>query len=112
MKDNINLFMIEVKNDKEAFITIDGQKLYGLQDLLIWLYNTEENNFLYHKNHFYDWIYNSLGERELAEEIKNANSREEVIKILEKYIKINEIYVKKKYKKEEAELEFIKKFEI
>ncbi|MGC9132939.1 MAG: hypothetical protein ACP5GJ_00855 [Nanopusillaceae archaeon] len=106
--------MIEVKNDKEVFITIDGQKLYGLYDLLIWLYNADENNFLYHQKggHFYNWIYNSLEEKDVAEEIKNINSREEMIEIIERYLRGYELYVKKKYKKEEAEIEFIKRFEL
>ncbi|BFI73429.1 hypothetical protein YN1_4160 [Nanoarchaeota archaeon] len=104
--------MIEVKNEKEAFVTIDGQKLYSLQDLLIWLYNTDEEKFSYHKDHFYNWIYNSLEEKELAEKIKNVKNKEEMINVIEKYIKTYEIYVKKKYNKEEAEIEFIKRFEI
>jgi hypothetical protein len=106
--------MIEVKSDKEAFITIDGQKLYGLHDLLIWLYNTNENNFLYHQKegHFYNWINNSLGEKDLAEEIKSINNREEMIGIIERFLKSYELYVKKRYKKEEAEIEFIKRFEL
>ncbi|MDT7890642.1 MAG: hypothetical protein RQ869_01055 [Candidatus Nanopusillus sp.] len=100
--------MIEVDNEKEAFITIDGQKLYGLQDLLIWLYNADQDKFNYHKDHFLEWIKNALKEEVLYEKIKEAKDKDEYIKIIGNFLKAHEIYVKKKLSKEEAEVKFSK----
>jgi hypothetical protein len=100
--------MIEVDNEKEAFITIDGQKLYGLQDLLIWLYNSDQDKFNYHKDHFLEWIKNALKEEVLYEKIKEAKDKDEYIKIIGNFLKAHEIYVKKKLSKEEAEVKFSK----
>ncbi len=100
--------MIEVDNEKEAFITIDGQKLYGLQDLLIWLYNADYDKFNYHRDHFPEWIKNVLKEEVLYEKIKEAKDKDEYIKIIGNFLKTHEIYVKKKLSKEEAEVKFSK----
>jgi len=100
--------MIEVDDEKQAFITIDGQKLYGLQDLLIWLYNADQEKFNYHKNHFPEWIKNSLKEESLYEKIKEAKDKDEYIKIIGNFLKAHEIYIKKKISKEEAEVKFSK----
>jgi len=100
--------MIEVDNEKEAFITIDGQKLYGLQDLLIWLYNADQDKFNYHKDHFLEWIKNALKEEVLYEKIIEVKDKDEYIKIIGNFLKAHEIYVKKKLSKEEAEVKFSK----
>ncbi|MGC9079516.1 MAG: hypothetical protein ACP5G1_02140 [Nanopusillaceae archaeon] len=106
--------MIVVSNEKEAFITVDGQKLYGLQDLLLWIYNSSKDDFYYHfaGKHFSNWIRESLKEERLAKRIEEAKNKEEVIKILEEYLKNYEKYNKRKYRREEAEIEFIKNFEL
>ncbi len=104
--------MMEIKRESEAFVTVDGLKLYNLLDLLIWLYNTKEENFKYHvekENHFYTWIYNSLEEKELAEKIKDIKDRIEMIKIIEEYMKKFE-KIDIKIDKEIAESEFIKEY--
>ena len=100
--------MIEVDNEKEAFITIDGQKLYGLQDLLIWLYNADYDKFNYHKDHFPEWIKNALKEEVLYEKIMETKDKDEYIKIIGNFLKAHEVHVKKKLSKEEAEIKFSK----
>ncbi|MEM1804605.1 MAG: hypothetical protein QXI77_01250 [Nanopusillaceae archaeon] len=79
-----------VKKEDEAFITVDGQKLYTLQDLILWLMTCSDESFRYHvnekSNHFVDWIKNSIGSKILAEEIKKVYKKEEMIKILENFI--------------------------
>ncbi|MEM1634436.1 MAG: hypothetical protein QXR54_00570 [Nanopusillaceae archaeon] len=79
-----------VKKEEEAFITVDGQKLYTLQDLILWLMTCSDESFKYHvnekSNHFVDWIKNSIGSKVLAEKIKRVYRREEMIKILESFI--------------------------
>ena len=88
-----------VDKEEEAFITIDGRKLYTLQDLLIWLYMAPEKDFRYHvnerENHFVDWIKNSLGIEELALRIKEVKNRDEMINIIKKYLegKVEEIEI-------------------
>ncbi|MEM0379161.1 MAG: hypothetical protein QW038_00360 [Nanopusillaceae archaeon] len=79
-----------VKREEEAFITVDGQKLYTIQDLILWLIGCSEASFRYHvnekANHFFDWIKNSIGSEALANRIKNIKNKEEMIRILENFI--------------------------
>lgn len=75
-----------VEKLEEYFITIDGKHIYSLADLLVWLYNTEEKNFQYHKTHLSDWLKFSLKEEELSKKILECNNKEEFIRILEDYI--------------------------
>ncbi|BBL45260.1 hypothetical protein MJ1_0085 [Nanobdella aerobiophila] len=102
--------MIKIERENESFTTLDGQKLYGIQDLIIWLYNCSDYDFKYHNDRkdFYNWIYYSLNERDLAEKIININNKIDLIKILDDFMKSLEIYNKKKISDEEAEVEFIK----
>lgn len=100
-----------IENQNEYFITVDGQKLYGLQDLVIWLYNCSDKDFEYHVkngNHFYDWIKLSLKEEELAEKIKDVKDRRTMIKILEDYL--NKKFKFEKEDEDEYLASFINKY--
>lgn len=98
-------------NPDEYFVTIDGQKLYSIQDLIIWLYNCSDKDFEYHisnDNHFYNWIKMSLKEDELAEKIKNIKDRKAMIKVLEEFL--NKDYKFQKEDKEDYMASFIDKY--
>lgn len=79
-----------VDSEERAFVTSDGQKLYSLYDLYIWLNICSEEAFKAHanekKNDFYLWIKDSLNLDDLAEEIKDIKDKEKFKSIIEKYI--------------------------
>lgn len=100
-----------IEDEKEFFVTIDGQKLYSIQDLIIWLYNCSDESFHYHidkENHFYYWIKYALKEDELAEKIKDVKDKKELINILEEFE--NKNYKFKKEDKDEYMAKFIKEY--
>ncbi|RIB35581.1 MAG: hypothetical protein BXU00_00545 [Candidatus Nanoclepta minutus] len=79
-----------VEREEEAFITVDGRKLYTLQDFLIWLNTCSEEKFRYHvnerENHFVNWIRYSLKLEELAREIENVRDKNRMVDIVSRYI--------------------------
>ena len=97
-----------------AFITKNGQKLYSIVDLLLWLYSCSDDDFRYHinekENHFYTWIRDAIKDLDLAEKIKNVKTKEEMISILKKKIFGNKITKIEKEGETEVLLEFIKTF--
>jgi len=105
---------MKVVEDSMAFVTKDGQKLYSLIDLLVWLLSCDESSFRYHvngeANHFYNWINDVLGYKDLASNIKNVTDKEEMIKILKKYIFSQNANKLRKEGETEVLLEFVKIF--
>jgi len=84
-----------VEREEEAFVTVDGRKLYTLQDLVIWLLTCSEDSFKYHvndkENHLALWIKNSLGLEELAKEIEGIVDRNKIIEIIKRYLEEEEL---------------------
>lgn len=100
---------MKIVSEDKAFITKDNYKLYTLQDLIIWLYNTDENTFRFHvndkENHIYNWIKDVFGLNDLAEKIKNSKDRFEIINKIEEYL--SKLDYEKYKDKEEAIYSFI-----
>jgi len=84
-----------VEREEEAFVTVDGRKLYTLQDLVIWLTSCSEDSFKHHvnnkENHLAIWIKSSLGLEELAKEIENVEDRNKIIEIIKRYLEGEEL---------------------
>jgi len=105
---------MKIVDENLAFITKDGQKLYSIVDLLLWLYFCNDEYFKYHvnenENHFYNWIKDVMGDKILAEKLRNVKDKEEMIRILKKYIfDIKNIKVEKE-SEIEVLLDFVKTF--
>jgi len=84
-----------IEREDEAFITVDGRKLYTLQDLLIWLISCSEDSFRYHvndrENHLVPWIKYSLKFEELAKEIEGIIDRNKIIEIIKRHLDEEEL---------------------
>jgi len=84
-----------VEREEEAFITVDGRRLYTLQDLLIWLLSCSEDSFRYHvnerENHLIPWIKYSLKLDELAKEMEGIIDRNKIIGIIKRYLEEEEL---------------------
>ena len=78
-----------VRKDK-SFITIGGNEILGLTDLLISLENMSESDFRSHvnskKNEFQEWIHDELGDRILARSIRWTTTRETTIEKIKDHI--------------------------
>jgi len=78
-----------VGKDK-SFITIGGNEILGLTDLLISLENMSESDFRSHvnskKNEFQEWIRDELGDRILARSIRWTTTRETTIEKIKDHI--------------------------
>jgi len=84
-----------IEREDEAFITVDGRKLYTLQDLLIWLISCSEDSFRYHvndkENHLVPWIKYSLKLDDLAKEIEGVVDRNKIIEIIKRHLDEEEL---------------------
>ncbi|MEO2154846.1 MAG: hypothetical protein ABGW69_03490 [Nanoarchaeota archaeon] len=72
------------------FYTIDGKTLKNLQDLVSYLEEVDNETFIYHKPHFYEWIKENFSPR-LAEKIKNVENKDEFLLELKNYLVLKEI---------------------
>lgn len=77
-------------NDDQAFFLSDGTMIKSLQELHSILKKINNETFSRHvngeKNDFSNWVKYVINERELADQIKNANSKEEISKFLKEFI--------------------------
>lgn len=100
-----------VDDESKAFVTVDGQKLYSLYDLYVWLNFCSDDSFRYHvndnENHFYYWIKDALNFKELAEIIKNVKDREKMKNIIALFIEEEGRF---KMNKDEALIYFVKEY--
>jgi len=75
--------------DDQAFVLHGNERLYCIRDLLNALPNMSEYVFHHHtlhgRNDFSNWIGDVFRYYDLAEEIKNTKSKEDMISVLKKY---------------------------
>ena len=61
------------------FYTRDGKILKNLNDLINYLKETSEENFQYHKEHFYKWLIDVFGDCKNALKVKRAKNKEDAL---------------------------------
>ena len=76
-------------NEDQAFVLNNNDRLYSLRDLLNVIPHMPEqvlhHHILYGRNDFANWIGDVFQYYDIAEEIRNVKSREEIIRILKQY---------------------------
>jgi hypothetical protein len=82
--------MLDKKTDEgQAFVLNNSVKLYSLRDLLNALSNMPEYVLNHHimqgRNDFSNWIGDVFKYDDVAEDIKNAKNKEEIINVLKQY---------------------------
>ena len=95
--ENVAFILSDVP-DSMKFICHDGNVFSNLIELADGLKEMDEDVFLFHvnsdKNDFSTWIYDCLGDVELAKNLRDVNDA----KTMTKKIKIRILYLKKKEK--------------
>ncbi len=97
--------------DKKApagseFVLKSGQKLKSLRDLMQAMEVIDEETFKHHvdgnKNDFAAWLKHVMEEEQLADEIRNATARQELMRILEEHEeRIQEEFLEEEHKLDE-----------
>jgi hypothetical protein len=76
-------------HEKDAFVLYGHQKIYSIRELINELPKMPEYLFQHHvihgRNNFADWIGDVFGYFELAEELRQIKTKEDMIKILKRY---------------------------
>jgi len=75
--------------DNQAFTSNSGERLYCIRDLLNTLPHMHENVFNHHTKHgrndFANWIGDVFQYYDVAEQVRDADTKEELIKVLKEY---------------------------
>lgn len=88
MKDFAKKILADVDNGKEFILHISGKvrKVKNIIDLQHEIKNMSDEEFNHHvndaKNDFAVWIQEILGDETLSRDVKNTNSKEEIVKLL------------------------------
>jgi len=81
--------VIDRRSEDRAFILEGGQKLYSIRDLLDTLPHMSEYVLHHHTKHgrndFANWIGDVFHYDDLAQDIKNTDTKEDMIKVIEKF---------------------------
>lgn len=73
----------------QEFILKNDIKIKGIEHLANVLKNISDDIYDFHtsrENHFYSWIKDVFGETDLAEKIKNSNSKHEMVEKIHKFL--------------------------
>jgi hypothetical protein len=68
----------------------DGTVVRNINQLIMALDNIDEETFIHHvnkfRNDFSEWIFSSLGEKDLSHLVSRLSSKQEIKKVLKNYI--------------------------
>ncbi|MCX6709695.1 MAG: DUF5752 family protein [Candidatus Woesearchaeota archaeon] len=98
---------------KYCLVLKTGDRMKNLEDLRHYIKYVDEDTFAYHtmggKNDFSDWVENALGKKEMADKLRMAKNKAEMIRVL--YGKELKIEPPKKEPEKEQEIEPIDDYE-
>lgn len=77
-----------VRDTDKLFYTCDGKSLKSLQEMLNWINDSNDDAFFHHvnsqRNDFSGWVKEVLKDSPLSKQLKQNQSKEQMVEIIEK----------------------------